>query len=336
MKKTCLILFVILLVYVLAIPSYACTSFAVYSKNVYYGMNFDYPDVNFRFNISHNGNERIFYYDFEWEKGVYQPGTGMNTNGLFASAQIMEPMRYNKFMPDEEVINLPEFSFQSLNNYNTVKDIKKYLNDKRFISAYARYTLHDIFADKHGNAFIAEVGEDGNKIVEMKDKFIVMSNFPNSDFEGKDYSVVSGTGADRYKIAYEYINSKKDNFNINDGLEVLKKTVQTKAGGWPTQCSILFDPAKNEAYVALKGDFNNIWKVAIDKGIMETFSGFQKSSKLIFDYNGITPEEMINPRPFSGFDLQTTLFYFIGILVLVIFLLSWLLGRRKKTKKLIW
>jgi len=336
MKKVFSILTITLLLYMFTIPSQACTSFAVYSKNVYYGMNFDYPDVNFRFNITRNGSSKIFYGEMEWEKGVYKQVAGMNSNGLFSSSQIMLPTKASVFIPGEKTVNMPELTFEGLRNFNEVKDIKKYLRDKKLINMYVNYSYHDIFADKKGNAFIAEVGEKENKIIDMKDRFIVMTNFPNNDYLGNDSSEVGGAGDDRYKIANEYILSKKDNFSLNDGLEVLKKTVQGKEGGWPTQCSMLFDPQKNEVYVILKSDFSKVWKASIDKGTVETFSGFKEFTKLESDYNGITLEEMTNPKKTSSFNWQMILLSVISVSVIIVFFISRYLRGKKHAKKFYW
>ena len=43
----------------------ACTSFAVYSKQAYYGMNFDFAALPMKFLISVNGDIRTFHLAFE-------------------------------------------------------------------------------------------------------------------------------------------------------------------------------------------------------------------------------------------------------------------------------
>ena len=45
--------------------SYACTSFAVFSSNNLYGMNFDYPDTDIRFVIHKTKAGKTFSLEFK-------------------------------------------------------------------------------------------------------------------------------------------------------------------------------------------------------------------------------------------------------------------------------
>ncbi len=69
---------------------YACTSFAVYSAETWYGMNFDYPEVELRFTLNRAGELKLFQMEFRQGDG-FVPTVGMNSAGLFASCQMLYP-----------------------------------------------------------------------------------------------------------------------------------------------------------------------------------------------------------------------------------------------------
>ena len=65
MKHKFLYLIIIVTVFLPLSDVYACTSFAVYSNPVYYGMNFDFASLPMKFLISVNGDIRTFHLEFE-------------------------------------------------------------------------------------------------------------------------------------------------------------------------------------------------------------------------------------------------------------------------------
>ena len=78
---------------------YACTSFAVYANQVYYGMNFDFINLPIKFLISVNGDIRTFHLAFErtiGEMKFFVHTAGMNSLGLFSSCQELHPEKMSK------------------------------------------------------------------------------------------------------------------------------------------------------------------------------------------------------------------------------------------------
>jgi hypothetical protein len=160
-------------------------------------------------------------------------------------------------------------------------------------------TLHDFFSDKTKNACVLEVGSEQNLITSIENDFIIMTNFPNSQFAGSPLDQISGVGADRYKKAFQYIQANKDNFSFENGIETLRRTIQN-SGGFATQVSLLFDPVNNEAYIMLKRNFNQIWKVSIIDETIETFSGFDQNVKIALTSSGTLASELQNMNPVNG------------------------------------
>ncbi|MCX6239203.1 MAG: T9SS type A sorting domain-containing protein [Bacteroidia bacterium] len=264
----------------------ACTSFAVYSGEIWYGMNFDYSNVDIKLSIFHIGSKKIFRAQFGSGGFI----AGMNDSGLFTCGQILN---YNNGKPTfgngSNTLSIGSLYDYSINNLSTVAEITNYIGTKKIIPSWG-LDSHFLFADKTSNAFVIEPFGSYNGITPVKDNFLVMTNLPNYDFIGMNYTAVIGAGADRYKTAFAYIQEHKSDFGFNAGFETLRRTIQS-TGDYPTQISLLFDPIKMEIYFCLKRDFSKVWKISLNNETIETFSGFavQQSTKLdetgIWTYN---------------------------------------------------
>ncbi|MFC2118406.1 T9SS type A sorting domain-containing protein [Bacteroidota bacterium] len=261
-----------------------CTSFACYFDKVYYGMNFDYPDVELKFSISKTNTGKRFLMSFKQGSG-FGSTAGVNDQGLFSAEQMLYPEQYNSTPKQADELYLWDVFNYSTINCQSVEQIKDFIDGKTVRQA-GNICLHDIVADKYGGAMVVEPGNNDNALTDIEDDFIVMTNFRIADFANSPYNQVSGPGAERYKTAYEYINQNRNSFGYENGIETLRRTIQS-SGGYPTQCSMLFDPAMNEVFIALKGDFSKIWKVSIDQGIIESYSGFSKQISMEMGASGV-------------------------------------------------
>jgi hypothetical protein len=83
----------------------ACTSFAAYSTQNLYGMNFDYGSVELRFSIIRYNDRKIFQ-AFFIEGGDLYPFCGVNSSGLFSSIQMLSPQPTSWPPPGPNQINL--------------------------------------------------------------------------------------------------------------------------------------------------------------------------------------------------------------------------------------
>ncbi|UCE19665.1 MAG: hypothetical protein JSV84_04785 [Gemmatimonadota bacterium] len=268
---------------------FACTSFAVYAERTLYGMNFDYSDVAVRFTIRSKGDLKVFQMEFQQED-IFLPTVGMNSEGFFASLQMLFPeMEYTESSGEDEVYTGQLFG-ESLFRFNTVGEVNEFIRDKRVIHWYM--TLHSLFADTLGDAMIVEPGDRENDITRIENNFIVMTNFPVGQFRGRSYTEVEGSGAKRYKTAYQHILDHFETFDLNRALETLEKSVLTTEN-FSTQCSMVFDPEGGEVFIALKRDFKRIWKVSLGGGTIKTYSGFDEVRKLPLDSLGVLASEIV-------------------------------------------
>ena len=273
---------------------FACTSFAVYSEETLYGMNFDYPEVEIRFTISSSGNLQVFQMEF-MQEGSFVPTVGMNSAGLFSSCQMLYPEVNGGGQASSNEVYTWQVYRESLANFRVVEEVAEFISDKRVV--HWSLTLHDLIADKYGDAMVVEAGAEANVITRIEGDFIVMTNFPNGEFVGKSYQDVEGAGAKRYKAAYEHILDTKAAFDVDLALEALEKAIST--GEWGTLCSMVFDPEKGEVFIALKRDFDQIWRVSLEDRTIEGYRGVRKGANMALDTLGVKGSELEELAAFS-------------------------------------
>jgi hypothetical protein len=267
--------------------SFACTSFAAYADETFYGMNFDYPDVELRFTIRPSGDRKVFQMEFS-QGNDFATTVGMNSAGLFSSCQMLYPEAPATTSPGPDDLYPWQIYEEALFNLESVREVTEFISDRRVV--HGNVTLHDLFADVYGDAMVVEAGDTENVITRIEDDFIVMTNFPNGEFAGLSYKEVEGVGADRYKIAYENISDHIETFDVDLGLDTLEKAVLS--GEFSTQASMVFDPQRGQVYIALKKDFSKIWKVSIADETIEAFSGFGQTRKVALDASGLLASDL--------------------------------------------
>ena len=149
--------------------------------------------------------------------------------------------------------------------------------------------LHTIIADKTGDAFILEEGNETNIISPIQNDFIIMTNFPNGDFKEVNYDKVYGIGADRYICAHEYIKNNIHCFGINEAFEALRKTSQEN-----TLCSIVYEATKNEIYISFKKDLSKKWKISVIEKTIQSLDGYLNNNKIQFTNEEIFVKDLIS------------------------------------------
>lgn len=250
---------------------FSCTSFVIYSTKTYYGMNFDWPETEMRFCIENSFSTKYFHFQF-YKNNYFSTTVGMNENGVFCPIQMLYPESTSEQTSGMTLWYAFLYVMQNVDNLIKFTDFLNQTGTQ--IMPVPGTTLHNLFADTSGNAFVLEVGEDSNLITNVENGILVMTNFPNHQFAGLDYTCVYGAGADRYKAAYAYLLDHRTDFTIADGFEALRRSIQPRSSGYPTMCSMVFDPEEKEIYIALRQNFDRIWKLSLDNQSIQTYAGF--------------------------------------------------------------
>lgn len=270
-----------------------CTSFAVYSQGkAIYGMNFDADDIDLKLKVHSYNDMNLFYFSGLLDN-KYRDIAGFNSEGLFICTQAVEYSPGFKSSCNENDWFAFDIFDEALKKTRKTSEFFEILN-KRVISyprnpLFPDLGLHTIIADKSGDAFILEEGNDTNIVSPSHNDFIIMTNFPNGDFKEVNYNKVYGIGADRYICAHEYIHNNIHSFGINEAFEVLSKTSQKD-----TLCSIVYEPLKNEIYISFKKDLSKKWKISIIEKTIQSLDGFLSNNKIQFTNEEIFVKDLIS------------------------------------------
>ena len=270
-----------------------CTSFAVYSQEkAIYGMNFDAAEIDLKLKVNSYNDMNLFYFSGLLDN-KYGDIAGFNSEGLFICTQAVEYGPGFKSSCNENDWFAFDIFDEALKKTRKTSEFFEILN-KRVISyprnpLFPDLGLHTIIADKTGDAFILEEGNDTNIVSPNHNDFIIMTNFPNGYFKEANYNKVYGIGADRYICAHESIHNNIHSFGIKEAFEVLSKTSQEN-----TLCSIVYEPLKNEIYISFKKDLSKKWKISIIEKTIQSLDGFLNNNKIQFTNEEIFVKDLIS------------------------------------------
>jgi len=272
--------------------SIGCTGYAVYADKVWYGMNFDYPpESDIRFSVSDSdGCGTFMMHFFNNDRLFWVPTVGMNEYGLFSSLQYQCPMIEGTQEPSEGQLYVYQLFNAAINDCVSIYEVESIIDSAELVNLYD-LTLHTLIADPSGNALIAEAGDGENLITGISGSWIAMTNFRNSDFINTPPAEIVGVGDDRYRETLAYIEENYSSFGQPEAIGTLEAAINTDVE-WSTKASMVFDPLENTVYIVIDSDFQKIWRVSMDEGIIETWSGFLKYRSAPVYGIGITVPEL--------------------------------------------
>jgi len=268
----------------------ACTGFAVYADEAWYGMNFDYPpDFPLRFDTGSNGvgNGLI---SMSFYREMWMPTVGMNGNGIFATLQYQCPMSEGVDIPDQGEIFIHQLYMLALGYCSSLSAVEGFIDSLDLVNL-PDLTLHTLIADPTGEALIAESGDVADRISRIDGDWLVLTNFRNADFTETRPENIEGVGAERYRRALDYIGDHHEDFGLNDALAVLETAVETDEI-WSTKASMVYRPSEMALYFCIDSDFGHVWKISMDDHVIETYSGFEEQRSQDIQEDGITSDEL--------------------------------------------
>jgi len=281
-NRKCSLLVVLILLSVVIFP---CSSFVIYSDTVMMGMNFDYamnPDV--RFSLQRIGELRtlnvsfssgLFYHDF----------LVMNTAGVFAALQAVPPIVYRG---DHTLPTLGMDSLLSMvSRWNDTERVPEIAEQYRIVSPPG-FNLHILAADLHENAYIIDAGERGNELMEIEGNSLVMTNF-YMRYLKSDLDLESLPGGWRYRAINNKLASDDTVLDIHGGLEILRSAWQP--GG--TVVSVLFFPQENVAFIVFPENPQKIYRLSLVTGVMASFEGFDLEHETVVGIRGINNRTLL-------------------------------------------
>ncbi len=267
-----------------------CTSFVVYAGRPLYGMNFDFPDVELKFEIRSGQRGEGFYLCFVWNDRT-PAVSGVNAAGLFSAAQILVAPFEVVTREDEALVSPYEVFTRALDAGQRVEDVLKILAGRRLGYTTERKG-HQLYADRFGEACVLEPGPEGDMIYRYQGPFAVMTNSPVRREMDRAARHRMRLGVDRYQVATQFLEARHAAFTWEDGFDLLERTALSR-GRFKTQCSMICDPLAGQIYLTLARDFERVWKVHLQSAEVELFSGFGRRRRLPMAQGAVTSTELL-------------------------------------------
>lgn len=266
----------------------ACTSFVDCRGNsCWFGMNFDWhPEQEILFRIeSDSEGEPVFTMSFI-AGGNPVPTVGFTSDGRFSTMQVTDaPWTGPADGSDHPLIFIPFYAL--VYNAATVADIQEMAGETPF-RQYDDPPLHVLVADAAGSASIVEVGENGNRLLDLAaGDVLVMTNFSNCAWQGADPENIQGVGADRFRAAHAALEADEGGMGPSEGMAVLEAAVNTSET-FPTRASMVFDPSAGRVYLAVFGDFGNLWSLDLSTREMSPWPETDPLETFTVDSTGVS------------------------------------------------
>ena len=254
-----------------------CTSFVFYSDKTYIGMNFDISNRPITLSLKKHSQLIISQKDGP----NFYPSFGLNEEGVFMNMLLVAPTEAGAYRRCKNCIHSGRLLEEVLSGRINPDSLEALFHEKTIVSVPAA-SVHSMVVGKNHSVCVVE---PGRSIIPMKlsDKgFLVLTNFPLTDFVNRDYTEVVGDGAGRYKTCYRMLQESREAFSLERGFVTLEATAQND-GDFPTQFSMLAVPEEACVYFALKRGFHKRFKFSFLDHIIRTDEGFAHPQTLSID-----------------------------------------------------
>lgn len=222
--------------------------------------------------------------------GTYFPSFGVNRAGTFMNTLMVDECEEGKYRRGKNVYHSTKFLECVLSEQIKFSDLKSFLQQNKIVSV-PNFCVHSMIVGSDGTTHVVEPGRRNFDNTYFSQGFAVMTNFPLSENVDVNCNEVTGSGADRYKIAHRVILERRKSFDINDGFDVLKQTMQV-GEEFPTVLSMLSMPEENSIYFSINRAFNKRYKFSFENNEIRTDIGFAKDNKCILTKKGMSLSEL--------------------------------------------
>lgn len=266
----------------------ACSSFAVYGEQTYFGSNFDFDlGTEVRFTLQEAGGEQLFLASFR--QGMqWLDVMGYNTAGLFATLQMVPPKEAR--VQGQPTMMVPQLMAVSLFGASSVDDVLDYLGNARLVPVPGFY-LHSLYADTTGRALVVEAGETANYVQEMDGTYLGMTNFYHQDWEEADLTPKADGGMDRYLLLRDALGELKENDQFLD-VESALAVLQSVAQGANTLASTVVDPVAQMLYLVIDADYSRVWQVDLVEQTIAAWRGLDDQDVRPFPRRGVAAADL--------------------------------------------
>lgn len=241
-------------------PIHPCTSFADYSREPVYGLNFDSLDYDIRFRSYEGRGFGLlafeFYQDGQWLRMAHFTMDGLHTAGLL----LYPPLSVVRAQSNTDVNIIETGSW--IYELRSIDAILARVNQVRLHEDSVR-SHHVFFGPRE--SFVCEATKDGNYVKRSESGgYLVTTNFELHKFHDQGPEKVYGVGDSRYRIATRLIESARaaGTMDGDEGMRILRGAA-AEAGDFKTRCSMVFLPETLSIKVVFARNFDREYIISL-------------------------------------------------------------------------
>jgi hypothetical protein len=263
-----------------------CTSFVLYADETYIGMNFDISDRPIK--LSMKGADQLLVLQKDGPR--FLPALGINGSGTFVNLLMVDPNEAGVYRRGKNCIHIIRLFDDVLGGRTNLPDLGAYLQDKTVVNV-PKISVHSMIAGRGRCAYVVEPGRATIPFDSAGRDWMVLTNFPLSDFSGRDYRDATGSGSERYKTCYRMLSESRDAFSVDQGFAILAETAQS-AGDYPTQFSMLALPEDGVVHFAIERAFSKRYTFSFADRTVRTGAGFERQVACTLGRKGVLLSEL--------------------------------------------
>ncbi len=236
-----------------------CTSF-VFRKNnkVFVGMNFDNDGKEFKISDASKGGFSILIK----VRNAFFPSIGVNRNGVFVNDQMVDANEQGVYKRQNEKRWVTSKLVDTILRENlSFSEVLATLGQVEIVNN-PYLSAHNLIVDTRGNVCIVEPGKRYIVSKAEETDWVILTNFPISDYGDVVPQKVAGSGSDRYLKGLSLLKNVKNKMTVKTGFSILHE-LQQNGPVWTTEVSLVYDAAHSELYYCLNRNFQAIKKISL-------------------------------------------------------------------------
>ncbi len=264
-----------------------CTSFVLHADQTYIGMNFDIADRPIQLSLKDCSQFVVQ----QKEASQFLPAFGINRAGAFMNLLTVAPHQAGTYRRGKNCVHIVKLLDTVLGENLDATALSSLLHGKMIVNV-PNFSVHSLVTCTDRSAYVVEPGRQSLVFTPSEHKFVVLTNFPLSDFIDHAYTDVVGDGAERYKTCYRMLEASQHAFSIERGFAVLEATAQTQ-GDFPTQVSMLAVPEEERIYFAINRAYRKQFVFSFDTSVIQTYAGFAEKQEHNLEKKPILVSELV-------------------------------------------
>lgn len=262
-----------------------CTSFTVFSPQPLVAMNFDFY---FPVKVALMGGNQFSMMVYRNKR--YRRALGINQDGTFMNIQIIgggDKARSGR--KSNTTTPVPSLLSDVLTGAIPPDKLDDYFATHTIVNR-PNGSVQDVILTGEGNFYIIEPGRTIHNRDSLGGDFVLLTNFPLSQYMPITEENYKTVPCWRYQTAYPMLKEDVP-MDVDRAFEILE-AVHQKSGKYPTLFSLVWLPEEKVVYFSMSSQFNKRFKFSFADNIVRTDKGFDHYREAVLTRLGLLPARL--------------------------------------------